>query len=104
MSTLDLLCGLPAASQPVQLCLFKYRSAHWRCSAVVPALEDTPVERQDKAQRFTAMVARLELLVKLRKLYRNLVRAGSLLRQPSPNYKRPQRLAGMAFGAVAPEV
>ena len=42
-----------------------------------------------------ARVERLETLIRLRKLYRNLLRADRLLAQPSPVYQRSGAILGL---------
>lgn len=52
-------------------------------------------------------VQRLEILIRLRKLYRNLLRADGLLMQPSPvyqPYKRPGAHLACAVHRILPEV
>ena len=44
-----------------------------------------------------ARVERLETLIRLRKLYRNLLRADRLLAQPSPVYQRSGATLGPMF-------
>ena len=54
------------------------------------AAERSDVESEAPAAA-AARVQRLEVLIGLRKLYRNLLRADGLLAQPSPVYQPPAR-------------
>lgn len=56
----------------------------------------TEVEEQEAAAEVAPRVQRLEVLIRLRKLYRNLLRADGLLAQPSPIYQ-PYKRPGPAF-------
>ncbi|EIE25017.1 hypothetical protein COCSUDRAFT_40379 [Coccomyxa subellipsoidea C-169] len=62
--------------------------------------EQTSIADEDAAVPAVApRVQRLEILIRLRKLYRNLLRADGLLAQPSPVYQPYQRPAGKRKGS-----
>ena len=48
-------------------------------------------EHEEFPRMSAARVERLETLIRLRKLYRNLLRADRLLAQPTPVYQLPKR-------------
>ncbi|KAK9908964.1 hypothetical protein WJX75_005261 [Coccomyxa subellipsoidea] len=82
-------------STPSFIFLDSFRTRGGACQWVASSRAQTSVTDEEEADASVALrVQRLEILIRLRKLYRNLLRADGLLMQPSPVYQPYKRPAG----------
>ncbi|BDA41254.1 probable mitochondrial proton/calcium exchanger protein at C-terminar half [Coccomyxa sp. Obi] len=79
--------------------LFSAGSRGVACRGVAASRAGAAVLDEEEAPATAPRVQRLEVLIRLRKLYRNLLRADGLLAQPSPVYQPYKRPVGKRKGA-----